>query len=122
MPRRASDSWTATALGCQKAIGPSQTHLPRVHFLGHSGIRKEHSAERPRGWSPVRVCRPGSIGPLKPPKATEVHFSEIPTFAATYQPRGRLQHLIFALEQELKHTLGTLPDDEVPELEESDRL
>ena len=72
-----------------------------VCFLGNSGIGKS-TLLNALAAGKEQVLPAGGIGPLTA-QATEVFYSKEPTFKVTYQPRGHLWKVAFALEQRLTH-------------------
>jgi GTP-binding protein EngB required for normal cell division len=95
-----------------------------VCFLGNSGIGKS-TLLNALAAGKEQVLPAGGIGPLTA-QATEVFYSEVPTFKVTYQPRGHLWKVAFALEQRLTHQekaktkQSTSPKVELPNEEVSD--
>lgn len=72
-----------------------------VCFLGNSGIGKSTLLNALAAGA-SQVLPAGGIGPLTA-QATEVHFSEAPTFKVVYHPKKHLWKVAFALEQRLVH-------------------
>ena len=74
-----------------------------VCFLGNSGIGKSTLLNALAAGA-SQVLPAGGIGPLTA-QATEVHFSNSPTFKVVYHPKKHLWKVAFALEQRLVHQL-----------------
>jgi len=72
-----------------------------VCFLGNSGIGKS-TLLNALAADAEQVLPAGGIGPLTA-QATEVVYSDVKTFKVTYQPRGHLWKVAFALESKLTH-------------------
>ena len=99
-----------------------------VCFLGNSGVGKS-TLLNALAADDAQVLPAGGIGPLTA-QATEVSFSDVPTFSVVYHPKARLWQTAFALEarliQQLKKSekLSAEPDtsDLAVELTEEDKL
>jgi GTP-binding protein EngB required for normal cell division len=99
-----------------------------VCFLGNSGVGKS-TLLNALAADDAQVLPAGGIGPLTA-QATEVSFSDVPTFSVVYHPKARLWQTAFALEarliQQLKKAekLIVEPDtsDFAVELSEEDKL
>ena len=74
-----------------------------VCFLGNSGIGKSTLLNAIAAGA-NQILPAGGIGPLTA-QATEVHYSEAPTFRVIYHPRKHLWQVAFALEQRLESQL-----------------
>jgi GTP-binding protein EngB required for normal cell division len=72
-----------------------------VCFLGSSGIGKSTLLNALAAGA-SQVLPAGGIGPLTA-QATEVHYSDVPTFKVVYHPKKHLWKVAFALEQRLVH-------------------
>lgn len=72
-----------------------------VCLLGNSAIGKSTLLNALAAGAD-QILPAGGVGPLTA-QATEVHYSEIPTFKVVYHPKGDLWKVAFALEQRLLH-------------------
>lgn len=72
-----------------------------VCFLGSAGVGKSTLLNALAAGA-SQVLPAGGIGPLTA-QATEVHYSDAPTFKVIYHPKKHLWKVAFALEQRLVH-------------------
>ncbi len=79
----------------------TETENVTVCFLGNSGIGKS-TLLNALAAGDKQVLPAGGIGPLTA-QATEVYYSEVPSFCVTYHTRNHLWKMAFALESRLTH-------------------